>query len=111
MDVIKFNPKFKRCKHHLIHLVRNVLVQVGEQNGFTIDSYYPNPIGSGLIHVVIIKEGVIVAGVNVKHSVNPTHVPLNLMGLEEFGVRMFTLNSFDKDDMDELVENILQVIK
>ena len=105
MSSFKFHSNFRRCKHHLIHALGIALYKAGITNG----TYYPNPLGSGMLHVVIadsnndIKAAVVVKpGMKRRGSIPADYLRL---GNE---VRIFILSSFE--DISPLVEEIRRLV-
>ena len=105
MSSFKFHSNFHRCKHHLIHALGIALYKAGITNG----TYYPNPLGSGILHVVVadsnedIKAAVVVKpGVKGKGS-----IPVDYLQLGD-EVKIFILSSFE--DIPPLVEEIRRLV-
>lgn len=90
MSSFKFHSNFRRCKHHLIHALGIALYKAGITNG----TYYPNPLGSGMLHVVIAdSNNDIKAAVVVKPGMKRRgSIPADYLRLGD-EVRIFILSS------------------
>lgn len=106
VEAFKFHPNYRRCKHHLIHALGVALYKAG----ITAGTYYPNPLGPGVLHVVAAdSNNTIKATVVVKPGINGrASIPANYLQLGD-NVKAFALTSFD--DINQLVEEIAQIIK
>lgn len=106
MEVFKFHPNYRRCKHHLIHALGSALYKAGINFG----TYYPNPLGSGVIHVVVADaDNNIKATVVVKPGIKgKVSIPINYLQLGD-GVKAFALTAFE--DINPLVDEISQLLK
>lgn len=106
MRVFEFQPKYRRCKHHLIHALGVALYKAG----ITTGTYYPNPLGSGILHVVAADDdNIIKAVVVVKPDIRSrASIPVEYLSLGD-NVKAFALTSFD--DIDSLVKEISEIIK
>lgn len=105
MSSFKFHSNFRRCKHHLIHALGIALYKAGITNG----TYYPNPLGSGMLHVVIAdSNNDIKAAVVVKPGMKRRgSIPADYLRLGD-EVRIFILSSFE--DISPLVEEIRRLV-
>ena len=106
MEVFKFHPNYRRCKHHLIHALGLALYKAGITSG----TYYPNPLGSGILHVVAADaNNNIRAAVVVKPGIKGrASIPVDYLQLGD-GIKAFALTSFD--DIDSMVKEISEIIK
>lgn len=105
MEVFKFHPNYRRCKHHLIHALGVALYKAG----ITVGTYYPNPLGSGILHVVAADaNNNIRATVVVKPGIKGrASIPVDYLQLGD-DVKAFALTAFD--DINPLVEEIAKLI-
>lgn len=106
MEVFKFHPNYRRCKHHLIHALGLALYKAGITSG----TYYPNPLGSGILHVVVADAyNNIRAAVVVKPGIKGrASIPVDYLQLGD-GIKAFALTAFE--DINPLVDEISQLLK
>ena len=100
-----FHPNYRRCKHHLI----NALAMALHKAGLSVGTYYPHPLGHGILQVVVANAEsnirvVVVAkpGINDRPSIPASYLELGR------NVQAFAITSFD--DIPQLVEEIQKIV-